>query len=103
LDGTDVLITHGPPYGIGDDSGMEERAGCEELLVAVQRVRPLLHLFGHIHQAGGVWQIGPTRYANVTTWECERGPTVLEIDQASRRVVPVTVPPGSRRRRPIAK
>jgi predicted phosphohydrolase len=52
-DGIDVLITHGPPHGIGDRSGMDEREGCEELLARVRQVRPVLHLFGHIHQDGG--------------------------------------------------
>jgi predicted phosphohydrolase len=50
--GIHVLITHGPPYGIGDWSGEPIRQGCEELMKAVRRVRPRLHLFGHIHQDG---------------------------------------------------
>jgi Icc-related predicted phosphoesterase len=47
---TDVLITHGPPYGIldsGPDSGLH--SGCRELFDAVMRVRPKLHVFGHAH------------------------------------------------------
>jgi Icc-related predicted phosphoesterase len=51
--GTDVLITHGPPWGVLDRTSGGERAGCEELLLAVQRVRPRLHVFGHIHEAYG--------------------------------------------------
>jgi len=88
----DVLITHGPPHGIGDRSGMSARAGCEDLLAAVALVRPLAHMFGHIHQDGGVTERDGTTFANVTTWECERGATVLDIDISSRTVVPVTVP-----------
>lgn len=92
--GIDVLITHGPPHGIGDDSGDSERGGCEELLSAVRRVRPLLHIFGHIHQDGGLWQQDGVCFANVTTWECERGPTVLDVDARTREVMPVSVPPA---------
>jgi predicted phosphohydrolase len=55
-EGIDVLVTHGPPHGIGDRSGMNEREGCEDLLARVRQVRPVLHLFGHIHQDGGCWR-----------------------------------------------
>ena len=91
--GIDVLITHGPPRGIGDRTGDLVRQGCEDLLAAVHRTKPLLHLFGHIHEDGGVWRERGICYANVTTWEGERGPTVLDVDVSSRQVVEVHVPP----------
>ena len=55
---TNVLITHGPPYGVLDQcpnqQGVMESVGCPELLAAVQN-RPAiqLHLFGHIHEGYG--------------------------------------------------
>lgn len=78
-DDTDVLITHGPPRGIGDRCGMDERAGCEDLLARVRVVKPRLHLFGHIHQDRGQWTIGDTHFANVTTDECMAGVTVIDF------------------------
>ncbi len=93
--GLDVLITHGPPEGFGDRSGMDARAGCSDLLARVREVTPRLHLFGHIHQDGGLWTDGATVFANVTTWECERGATVLDIDAST--VTPVSVPWHGRR------
>lgn len=46
----DVLITHGPPLGILDVSpGSDYHQGDHVLLEAVQRVRPKLHVFGHVH------------------------------------------------------
>ena len=94
--GVDVLITHGPPHGIGDRGGYgPDRAGCEELLARVAEVAPRVHMFGHIHQDGGAWQRGTTLFANVTTWECTRAPTVIDIDP--RRVTAVEVPPSGRR------
>lgn len=93
--GVDVLITHGPPEGIGDQSGIGDRAGCTELRARVQQVQPRLHLFGHIHQDGGVWRDAGTVFANVTTWECERAATVFDLDSAG--VTPVLVPPAGRR------
>jgi predicted phosphohydrolase len=97
-DGVDVLITHGPPEGIGDCSSVGGRHGCADLLAAVHRARPALHLFGHIHQDGGFWQREGTAFANVTTWECERAATVLDYDTTARAVRPVAVPPPETRR-----
>lgn len=89
----DVLVTHGPPRGIGDRTSTAKREGCEDLLARVTEVKPRLHLFGHIHEDGGAWQVGPTWFANVTTWECERAPSVFDLDVATKQVTPVDVPP----------
>lgn len=48
LDGTEVLITHGPPGGYLD-AGM----GCAELTRCLWRCRPLVHVFGHAHKGYG--------------------------------------------------
>jgi hypothetical protein len=49
--GIDVLVTHGPPFGRCDATRTAARAGCRHLLNRVQsRVRPRLHVFGHIHE-----------------------------------------------------
>ena len=94
---TDVLITHGPPRGFGDGA-WDTRAGCEDLLQAVHRVQPRLHLFGHIHQDGGVWRDRGVCFGNVTTWECERDATVLDLDPVSGAVTDVLIPPRDARR-----
>jgi Icc-related predicted phosphoesterase len=89
----DVLVTHGPPEGIGDRSSMGlERAGCRDLRARVAVVRPLVHVFGHIHEDGGAWEMDGTTFVNCTTWESERPPTVIDIDMLTRRVK-VTAPP----------
>jgi predicted phosphohydrolase len=51
--GVDVLITHGPPLGVLDVTDRGEHVGCEDLLEALERVRPRLHVFGHIHESYG--------------------------------------------------
>lgn len=89
---TDVLITHGPPQGHGDRGPTPGRLGCADLMERVLAVQPCLHLFGHIHQDGGVTHHEGVCFANVTTWECERAPTVLDVDSSSA-VVEVNVPP----------
>ena len=54
LDGNTVLITHGPPAGILDLAGDGHHLGSMALRRLVDRRRPRLHLFGHIHQAFGI-------------------------------------------------
>jgi predicted phosphohydrolase len=93
--GVDVLITHGPPEGFGDRTTLTSRAGCADLRARVAEIQPRLHLFGHIHQDGGAWHDGTTLFANVTTWEGERPPTVFDIDAGA--VTAVVVPPHGRR------
>ena len=55
--GVDVAMTHGPPYGILDETGLmnANNAGCEKLLDELHRSRPAIHCFGHIHEAWGAY------------------------------------------------
>ncbi|KAB5536034.1 calcineurin-like phosphoesterase [Coniochaeta sp. 2T2.1] len=45
---TDVLVTHGPPR-----YHMDLNLGCAGLLTEVWRVKPKLHVFGHVHWGHG--------------------------------------------------
>jgi len=45
----DVLVTHGPPRAHLDLL----KLGCEHLLRELWRVRPRLHVFGHVHEGAG--------------------------------------------------
>lgn len=49
----DVVMTHGPPYGVLDDTRIGTKAGSRHLLNAVARGVPKLHCFGHIHEGAG--------------------------------------------------
>ena len=56
---TDILITHGPPWGIRDNINNnsfrgKDPLGCADLRNAVKRVKPKLHVFGHIHGGYGM-------------------------------------------------
>lgn len=51
--GLDVLVTHGPPFGILDSNVFEHVCGSRALLWAVGRAKPAVHIFGHIHEDGG--------------------------------------------------
>jgi predicted phosphohydrolase len=62
-DECDVLITHRPPLGILDRS-VKFNMGCPDLLGIVKRVRPTIHLFGHIHDAYGTKIHKGTTFSN---------------------------------------
>lgn len=77
---TDVLITHGPPMGYGDKVYDGRREGCADLLrVVTTRVKPALHVFGHIHEDHGNWRVDETLIANVTTNEGDIAPSVFHL------------------------
>lgn len=60
----DVLITHGPPYGIRDY--LEgEHLGDMCLTEAVYKVHPRHHIFGHIHNGFGLHQESGMEFHNV--------------------------------------
>ena len=67
-DGTDVVITHGPPLGHGDSAGPGAHIGCIDLLNELQsRVKPSHHVFGHCHPGYGITSDGQTTYVNAAT------------------------------------
>ena len=56
-DNTDILITHTPPQGHCDRRNNGNMDGCDELLQALARTKPFLHVCGHIHDARGAERI----------------------------------------------
>ena len=61
----DVLITMVPPFGILDQTaGGSQHLGCEELLKAVEKKKPKLYVFGHIHGGAGTYDNGVTQFVN---------------------------------------
>ena len=50
---TDVLITHGPVFGLLDKIYNGESVGCEALLTKIQAIKPKVHVCGHIHEGYG--------------------------------------------------
>ncbi|KAH8169348.1 calcineurin-like phosphoesterase domain-containing protein [Sarocladium implicatum] len=52
-DAADIAITHSPPYGVLDRSQGAVRRGSRGLFAAIEKARPRLHCFGHVHQGWG--------------------------------------------------
>lgn len=63
---TDVLITHGPPLGHGDETTIGENVGCEDLLNRLRTIEPRAHVFGHIHEGQGITCEGETQCINAS-------------------------------------
>lgn len=64
-DDTNILVTHGPRYGVLDRLESGEHVGEKELNANVERLLDLqLHCFGHIHCAHGVENNGRFTAAN---------------------------------------
>ncbi|KAK7464069.1 hypothetical protein VKT23_006229 [Stygiomarasmius scandens] len=52
---TDILLTHGPPHRVLDITTGGDYPGCESLASHLPKLRPRIHLFGHIHEAHGAY------------------------------------------------
>ena len=64
---TDILITHGPPFGCLDIvNGRKENIGCELLTERLKIVKPKIHVYGHIHSGYGYKFDGNTHYFNAS-------------------------------------
>jgi Icc-related predicted phosphoesterase len=87
--GIDILVSHQPPYGYGDQMppvpGEEtEHVGSRELLEAIDRVRPRAVICGHIHMGYGLYLRGTTRIYHVSVvdddYRLVRGATEIVLD-----------------------
>jgi Icc-related predicted phosphoesterase len=82
--GIDVLVTHGPPENILDlVDGVH--AGDEMLRREVlQRVKPRVHIFGHIHPGYGTIPYGRTQFYNAAlcdeSYRIFNEPWVIDIE-----------------------
>lgn len=77
----DIVITHGPPHGVMDQSASAQRIGCPVLFGAVARRQPKMHCFGHVHQGWG---------AKLVTWRetiSETPSHFTDIDNSNSVVV----------------
>jgi Icc-related predicted phosphoesterase len=78
----DILITHGPPFGILDNlEGLN--LGSRALRDYVDRVQPKIHIFGHIHGGFGHKKINNTDFYNVSICNEAYNPinplTIIEV------------------------
>lgn len=82
-EGLDVLVTHGPPFGVLDRLPRHGAVGCPALRERVEAARPRVHVFGHIHEGRGETTRGATRFVNAAVLDGGYAPrfpaTVLDL------------------------
>lgn len=69
--GVDIVVSHGPAYGLGDRAPRQNAAGFEHtgskaFLERVREIAPWLVVTGHIHCDPGVWFRGKTIFVNAS-------------------------------------
>lgn len=60
----DIVVSHGPPLGILDETA---HYGCPILKEFIQDIKPKYHLFGHCHGNYGQVEIDGIKYINAST------------------------------------
>lgn len=84
-DDTDVLITHSPPFCIGDFvPWSRSHEGSQSLYrEVIERIKPRLHCFGHIHEGYGQWDIDGIKFINASCLDGDymavNDPVIVEI------------------------
>jgi len=80
---TDILVTHGPPYGYGDTSG-GSKVGSHTLEARIRVVKPKLHVCGHIHNGYGVYDLDGTTVVNAAIVDMKyqpvKDPIIIDTD-----------------------
>lgn len=77
---TDILITHGPVYGIHDRTVQGDSCGCKDLKETIDRVTPRLFVCGHIHEAYGIHKTPSTTFVNASVLNHRYKMTNLPIE-----------------------
>jgi Icc-related predicted phosphoesterase len=97
--GTDVLLTHSPPLGTLDRTLRDgSHVGSPAVAACLDRVRPRLCCFGHIHECHGSEWRGETLCVNaavVDRWFARaHGATLLQVTEGAIELTPAPTAPG---------
>ena len=80
---TDILITHGPPFGILDKTIHGVEVGCERLLKKIELIKPRYSIFGHIHEGYGMRKKKGTHFINASSldvgYQVVNAPVEIEV------------------------
>lgn len=89
-DDVDILITHGPAYGILDYAPIGGHVGCKELYRKIAEVKPKIHVCGHIHDGYGQKTMGGIEFLNASVlndrYEYAHKPIVVEYDTETKEI-----------------
>lgn len=101
-DDTDILVLHGPPHGFGDAVGGGfsgvSHVGSRTILPELDRVRPKLVTYGHIHEGRGQWRRGDSLLVNASVldehYRMRHQPWVKRLDEITASGVASSVQGG---------
>jgi hypothetical protein len=83
-----ILITHEPPFGILDTTLFGTNAGLIQYREFLDAKRPILHVFGHIHESAGYVLYGKTLVINASVIDLRK---VYLVDTNSLKVREIKV------------
>jgi Icc-related predicted phosphoesterase len=88
---TDILITHGPAYGILDWVPSGIQVGCQDLFHKIMEIQPRIHVCGHIHCAYGQKYFNGIEFLNASVldeqYQHHNKPISLEFDIKEKKIV----------------
>lgn len=80
---TNVLIAHGPAFGILDLLINDQHVGCKDLLKRVLEIKPSVVVSGHIHESYGMEKRHGIKFINASllneSYELVNKPVVFEL------------------------
>ena len=91
-DNTDILITHGPAFGTLDTVAGRpwDNLGCELLAERIERLRPKIHVCGHIHSGYGYEFKDGTHFFNAAVlderYEYTQKPMTFDWDKETNTI-----------------
>lgn len=90
-DETDVLITHCPPHTKRDFIPNNLQVGCELLMFRVEQLKPLVHVFGHIHNAHGAQYNEDTIFVNAAIcterYVPSNKPIIIDLNEVDGKMI----------------
>ena len=91
-DNTDILITHGPAFGTLDTVAGRpwDNLGCELLAERIERLKPKIHVCGHIHSGRGYEFKNGTHFFNASVldeqYEYTQKPMTFDWDKGKNTI-----------------
>lgn len=85
-EGIDILVTHTPPFGVLDvASSGDIHLGCPHLRRELERIRPQIHAFGHVHASAGHLKESGVHFVNAAVvgspaGEVRNSPVTITVD-----------------------
>ena len=91
-DDVDVLITHGPAFGILDKINNKGTSlGSKTLYDRIIKIKPKIHISGHIHSGKGVIEKDGTLFINASTateeYQMTNKPIIVDLTEVDGKFI----------------